>query len=87
MRVRLCGCVFGLLLLHQHVLCISLYVLRCIGLYFVPLSGLLITLILSLKCNYVHHVMFLVESHLVWEPESDSLTLAEPPSTENKNIL
>lgn len=66
----LCGCVFGFLLPCQHVLCIRLYVLRCIGLYFVPLSGLLITPILSLKCNYVHHVMFLVERHLVdggWE--------------------
>lgn len=49
----------------QHVLCIRLYVLRCIGLYFAPLSGLLITSILSLKCNYVHHVMFLVERYLV----------------------
>lgn len=57
----LCGCIFGLLLPCQHMLCIRLYVLRFTGLYFVQLSGLLITSILSLKCNYVHHVMFLVE--------------------------
>lgn len=57
----LCGCIFGFLLPCQHMLCIRLYVLRFTGLYFVQLSGLLITSILSLKCNYVHHVMFLVE--------------------------
>lgn len=57
------GCIFGFLLPCQHVLCIRLYVLQFTGLYFVQLSGLLITSILSLKCNYVHHVMFLVERH------------------------
>lgn len=57
------GCIFGLLLPCQHMLCIRLYVLQFTGLYFVQLSGLLITSILSLKCNYVHHVMFLVERH------------------------
>lgn len=54
---------FGYLLPCQHMLCIRLYVLRFTGLYFVQLSGLLITSILSLKCNYVHHVTFLVERH------------------------
>lgn len=83
----LCGCVFGFLLPCQHVLCISLCVLRCIGLYFVPLSGLLITSILSLKCNYVHHVLFLVGRHLVREAERGPWALAEPPPMENKNML
>lgn len=83
----LCGCVFGSLLPCQHVLCIRLYVLRCIGLYFFPLSGLLITSILSLKCNYVHHVMFLVGRHLVREAKSNPSALAEPPPMENKNRL
>lgn len=59
----LCGCIFGFVSPCQHMLCIRLYVLRFTGLYFVQLSGLLITSILSLKCNYVHHVMFLVERH------------------------
>ena len=48
-----------------HVLCIRTYVTQFISLYFVPLSGLLITSILSLKCNYGHHVMFSMEIHLV----------------------
>lgn len=83
----LCGCVFGFLLPCQHVLCISLCVLRCIGLYFVPLSGLLITSILSLKCNYVHHVLFLVGRRLVREAERGPWALAQSPPMENKNML
>lgn len=47
----------------------------------------LITSILSLKCNYAHHVLFLVERHLVREAESNPSALAEPPPMENKNML
>lgn len=79
----LCGCFLGFFLLCQHMLCIRPYVLQFITLYFVPLSGLLIASILSLKCNYVHHVMFLVEIHL----QARIVGLAKLPSTENKNIL
>lgn len=61
----LCGRFFGFLLLCQHMLCIIMYVIQFISLYFVPLSGLLITSILSLKCNYGHHVMFSMEMHSV----------------------
>lgn len=54
----LCGFFLGFLLHCQHMLYIRMYVIQFISLYFVPLSGLLITSNLSLKCNYGHHVMF-----------------------------
>lgn len=66
----LCGH-FGFLLLCQHMLRIRTYVIQFISLYFVPLSGLLITSILSLKCNYGHHVMFSMEMHLVQKAGRD----------------
>lgn len=65
---------FGVLLLGHHMLCIIMYVIQFIGLYFVPLSGLLITSILSHKCNYGHHVMFSMEIHLVQKAGRDPST-------------
>ena len=65
------GHFWAFLLLCQHMLCIRMYAIQFISLYFVPLSSLLITSILSLKCNYGRHVMFSMEMHSVQKAGRD----------------
>lgn len=71
----------------QHMLCIRKYAIQFISLYFVLLSGLLITSILSLKCKYGHHVMFSMEIHLVQKAWRDALAWQGFHRLKTKNTL
>ncbi len=61
--------------------------IQFISLYFVPLSSLLISSILSLKCNHALHIMFFDGNIFGTEFWEGFFGLARLPSPENKNIL